>query len=477
MKNILTVVFLISCLLAFSFTLEAKREVGWVVGKHKGWVVKRFKNGLPAKVDAKLHMKLYPGDKLYRTTAVDRILVDFLPYAEVERLSKNTLVIVFNPPENKENIFTKIGKFFGLVQVDFYDTSAASKGLSEEFYLPGENATVIPGQKICFHSRDKSKEVVVKEWRGKEIFRKKITGKSICLLPKTVGIVQDKVYTWAVVNGAEVFYRSMIKLLDRETGRVIGKDLERIESEAISDERKKIKKAAYLQLMSDMYPGQVNLYWLSYRFLKDINSDNEEVKETAETLMKRCVEYFKQGITELDFGMLNSPGCIVTIELERDGEKKYVSPNFSFYEDDGFSIHFQTNFKGYAVILYEDKEENILVFPSKNNGCDVGAKTNNHTIQYEFYGAPCKERYIFILSKNPIKEMKQLQQLLVRQKPGKSSNIEQKKLLRRLIRRVYKEGRELDVKFFGTKAVTSLPGKELSGITWFKIALRNLGKR
>ena len=121
-----------------------------------------------------------------------------------------------------------------------------------------------------------------------------------------------------------------------------------------------------------------------------------------------------------DFEILkSSPDCFVTIEWKKGQERRFVNPDFSFYEkpEYGFRIHFQTNFNGYAVILYEDekKGEHQLVFPFENSEYDVKPNVNRHTIEYEFYDGPCKDKYIFLLSKRPIVEIEKLQRFLDKQ--------------------------------------------------------------
>jgi hypothetical protein len=483
MKHMSKLPVLIFLVIIFSVSLEAQEAVAWIVGGHEKCIVERTVKGSLKKLNAEHKMKLYPGDKLLKPGKIDSVLVDSRPYAKAVRQSDGSLVIIFEPPErmNKENFLEKIGEFLGLVKVNFYEPSGASRGI-DWIDLPGENATVIPGQKIPFSSRGIGKEILFKTIQGKEISRKNIEKNQQSLTPEEIGLVPSDIYIWEIVKESKILYRASMKLLSKNVGNLIGNDLKQIDSEKISEDEKNLKKAAYLQMMSDLYSTEINLYWLSYRFIIEIGDQNKEIKEQAETLLNRCFNHFNRGISENDFEILeSSPGCLVTIEWKKGQERRFVNPGFSFYEDDGFRIHFQTNFKGYAVILYEDEEkgDSHLVFPFENTGYDVKPKEARYTNEYEFYGGPCQEKYMFILSQKPIKEMEQLQRLLEKQKQEtiNQSNSEQKKLLYNLFKRIKKQGKELKVESMGTKAYVKTSEKDLAGMAWFRLYLKNMGKK
>jgi hypothetical protein len=501
MKNMSKLPILMIFAIIFSLSLAAREAVAWIVGGHEKCTIERTVKGSLKKLNAVHKMKLYPGDKILKPGKINSVQVDYRPYAQAVKKSDGSLVIVFEPPGrvNKENFLEKIGKFLGLVKVNFYEKYGASRGM-DWIDPPGENATVIPGQKIAFSYRFIGKEILFKTLRGKEISRKKVEKDQLSLTPEEIGLVPSGIYIWeplgerglyaAQTNGVgfhsvpgkgAASYRYTMKLLSKKDGDLIGNDLKKIDSERISKDEKELKKAAYLQMMSDLYPTEINLYWLSYRFLLEIGDQNKGIKDLADTLQNRCFNHFNRGISGIDFEILkSSPGCFVTIEWKNDQERRFVNPDFPFHEDDGFRIHFQTNFNGYAVILYEDekKGEHQLVFPFNSNGYAVKPNVNMQTIEYEFYGGPCKEKYIFILSKRPIEEIEKLKHLLHKQNQEtiNQSNPEQKKLLDGLLKRAQKQGKKLKVESIGTKAYVTTSEKDLAGIAWFSLYLKNMGE-
>ena len=95
------------------------------------------------------------------------------------------------------------------------------------------------------------------------------------------------------------------------------------------------------------------------------------------------------------------------------------------------------------------------VFPVPGGGRYIQPKIDRYSLECEFDENAGDENFIFILSKTPIKEMEQPQ---------------------RLMSRARQQGKKLNVEFIGTKAYVTSSQKDLEGITWFKLALKNMGK-
>jgi hypothetical protein len=457
-----------------------QKTVAWIVGGHQGCMVTRIENGILKKYDAELDMKLYPGDRVYKQDDIKSVKFDFMPYAGKKIESKSGLIIVFNPPNKKESIIAKFGKFFGLVKVKFKEIRGGSRTLEEMGTGPLENATLIADRKIYFGNYFKGKTVVFKELAGKEVFRKSL-GDDPVLIPGKAGLFRGKTYMWEIRRGETLHYWSLIRVLSKKDESAVKEALKQIDTEKISADEKIVKKAAYLQFVSDLYPDQIDLYWLSYHILISAYLKEDEAIDVSDVLLGRCFEHFNGGITPADFAVLDAPGCLLTVELKRAGEKRFVSPGFLFHEDDAFRLHFQTNFSGYAVILYEDEEkgEYQLVFPFKDSGYRVKSKVERYTREYEFYGGPCIEKYILIFSKNSIKEIDELYRRQGKRKELAITELNpwQKKLLGDLAGRVQNKGKELKVEFIGTKTYVTTSGKNLNGIVWFRLELKNMGKK
>ena len=60
-----------------------------------------------------------------------------------------------------------------------------------------------------------------------------------------------------------------VRLLGKEMIQQVTADLKEIEGEESGEAEKTIRKSTYLQFMSDSYPKEIDLYWLSYQLLSE----------------------------------------------------------------------------------------------------------------------------------------------------------------------------------------------------------------
>lgn len=271
-----------------------KKTAAWIVGGDKGCTVARVEDGILKKYGAKPGMKLYPGDELYKKDNIKSVKFDFLSYAGVKIKNKSRLIIVINPPENKESIVKDIGKFLGLLKMKFKEIRGGTRDPGKIGTGPLKNATLIADREIYFGSYLKGKTIVFKELHGKEVFRKTL-GDNPVLIPGKAGLVWGKTYTWEIRRGETLHERLLIRVLSRENEAFVKKALQQIDSVTISADEKIVKKAAYLQFVSDLYPGQIDMYWLSFHILNsNMNKLREdEAIDMSDVLLDRCFEHFK----------------------------------------------------------------------------------------------------------------------------------------------------------------------------------------
>jgi hypothetical protein len=145
---------------------------------------------------------------------------------------------------------------------------------------PGNNATLLPGQKVTFTSESgDGTDIVFRDSKGVEVFRKNLKDQYIVeLSPEEIGMKPEELYTWAV-SGSRSGRQYKMRLLSPETTRLVNEDLNEIEKEASSDAEKRINQGTYLQFMSDSYAGDIDLYWLSYRLMEGIEETKNLTKD------------------------------------------------------------------------------------------------------------------------------------------------------------------------------------------------------
>jgi hypothetical protein len=109
-----------------------------------------------------------------------------------------------------------------------------------------------------------------------------------------MGARQGESYTVRFTGGTGT-RESVISLLDESLAMEVLKGLEYIDREKASKSDRELKKAVYLQLITDAYPEKMDLYWLGDQVSreKDLQLTGEQ-EETAAALRRRYVDHFRK---------------------------------------------------------------------------------------------------------------------------------------------------------------------------------------
>ena len=233
---------------------------------------------------------LYKGDQI--TGDIAYIKFDFAPYADFYS-NGQAYVIMHNPPSGLEGIVQSAidtaGSFWNNVETV---VSGASRGSSEDFNLnpqPGFEVTLFLNQSVRFAwDGDDHNIFSIKDHKGNKIFEKKITGLSyIEIIPNAIKLNAGQSYIWNLDGGYQDY---KFTILDERTENIILSKLAEFDTENISTEEKVLKKAVYLQLISDIYSDKLDLYWLSTQWLTALNTKTKKVEELKYLLLKKCVQ-------------------------------------------------------------------------------------------------------------------------------------------------------------------------------------------
>jgi len=159
--------------------------------------------------------------------------------------------------------------------------------IPEQYPRPGYTATLLSGEKTMFAwGRESFGNLVIINEKEKEVYRRNVVGrKNIELSVEEIGLKSGEQSRWRV-DGMENQFK--IRLLDEKTTQEIKAGLEKISADAMNVNDALLRKAAYLQLISDMYSERIDLYWLSYQLL--LQGENWGEDQSAYQLKRR----FKQ---------------------------------------------------------------------------------------------------------------------------------------------------------------------------------------
>ncbi len=265
------IVFLVILMSWITFNVFAKKPCGKLLGGFdENCVVVRNEDQKEQK--AVVMMDLYPYDLIIQQNSVQKIILSLSPFARRNEIHQNAIWIVYDPPENKnqapkfpswlKNLKRAIRTKYFAVTKEAIDEKV---DITKMYPKPGRRASLFPGESIlfCWESR-LAKSFVVKDHNGSEVFRKKINSEtSLELNVKDIGINPFLTYHWGIevegIVGIRTDYE--IKLLDNDIMDMVGRNFGAIEKEKINPLCMLLRKAAYLQFISDNYRGNVDLYW------------------------------------------------------------------------------------------------------------------------------------------------------------------------------------------------------------------------
>ena|GEM_PF-5502201 len=155
---------------------------------------------------------------------------------------------------------------------------------------PGFDVTLLLNQEVRFAWSTKApKNFVIKDDKGKIIFKEKIGAKnSLDIAPSKAKLKTGQKYFWSVDDNLNTFE---FTVLDEQTEKELLDKLAEIDSEYSSPEERVIRKALYVQLLSDDSKYGCDLYWLSAQWLSEISPTDDKLKKDKYDLLERCEQH------------------------------------------------------------------------------------------------------------------------------------------------------------------------------------------
>lgn len=236
---------------------------------------------------------LYSGDIVVRKPTFKALSIKWAPYASPEWMSETTRKIVFQPPQVKKGFTHSVKEWLGFVTSGLDVSVTASRG-EEQAGLPGKlaqpnrGATLLAGQKTTFLYPSVNRGYLVcHDAKGQEVFRRNYGEDArLELSPEDMGMSAGRTYSCGM-NSMLYSRRFELKLLPADIAALVKADLAMLENDSPDDNKKFLRKAFYLQFISQTYPREINLYWLSYMMLEriaDYSKFNESEKLMVEHL-------------------------------------------------------------------------------------------------------------------------------------------------------------------------------------------------
>ena len=250
-------------------------------------------------------MALYAGDRIVQKSGVKEIVIKCSPFTSVIKLDETTLQVVYRPPSEKRAVLKKLKSFLGFEKDNHERKIAGTRAIISEgsdvfFPQPGYWATVMPGEPINFSwDRKGIKTIFFKDSSGVEVFSKTLGEKtSIDLTPQEIKMKPAEIYYWEIeIQGvprtSETF---SLRLLENELAELVASDLMKLAEEKLVPTEQNLRVAAYCQFISDTYPHEVDLYWKSFKLLKELDKTGLSAEENnlCQILRDRYVQHVQE---------------------------------------------------------------------------------------------------------------------------------------------------------------------------------------
>lgn len=233
---------------------------------------------------------LLPGDIIESRALGDRVQVHLDPYAELTRISAKQVKVLYKPPRVDKGMFGVVTGYFQSF-FQHIDDSSRKEVVTYSLRLMPRASTMLSSYPLDFFvnimEEGPDKEtLVVEDLEGNMVLKKEIQrNSSLKMLPQDIGMKRGASYVWRFSGRTFV-----IRLLDEDMEKMVLSDLNAIDARIKTGQAgaatNMLEKAAYCQILSDMYPEKFELYWLSYQMLPTDSIDLSDAQRTQASLIR-----------------------------------------------------------------------------------------------------------------------------------------------------------------------------------------------
>jgi hypothetical protein len=240
--------------------------------------------------------ELFIGDTVKKKPSVKSLKIKWAPYVKGAERGQTYLEVVASKPETlKGSSLTGAMKQYvnDFVRTPAYGTTTAATRDPKTRFT--SFATLLYDHPWKISKSGEDRFVSILDSRGKKVWGTQVKGGEELLVdPKGMPLNPTEKYT-LIIEGTGQRMASTMTLMDEMLQNEVKKgftDIER-ENSAVSDLI--IKKVAYCQLISDVYPDKIDLYWLGNQLLEEHPLPaSEDQKEVVERLKQRYLNHLRK---------------------------------------------------------------------------------------------------------------------------------------------------------------------------------------
>jgi hypothetical protein len=230
-----------------------------------------MRNNAPVPLESEI-IRLFQNDIIYSRDA-KKIIINWAPYAHSKFINDSEIVASVVSRNDSKNMLSKIGNaiasYLGFIKEDFYSTSAAQRNI----YLTkfsDSSLFVVDFLPIIFTCSN-CKTFTVYDFDHKKLFTEELKGEnSFEFIAQKRNLKHNSIYYWKILDNYDG-REGEFKIIDNKFQKKIRSDFSAIDKLTINISERNIKKALYLQMLSEIYYNDLDLYWISYQMIQNIN--------------------------------------------------------------------------------------------------------------------------------------------------------------------------------------------------------------
>ena len=278
---------LLGCLLVLAVTAGAQSHIGIMLSGHED-NCQITHNGKAYDCDDR--RQIYLGDTIRKKPSMKVLKIKWAPYVRGVQRSETLLEAAVDRPETlKGKTYAGAAKRYlqDFVKPEEYNvTSAVTRGPKYRHGLP-ERASLIQGFPVLISPEGMNIDAItILAADGKKVFDTPVQGGGLIVLaPERLPLAPGQTYS-VQLRGEGSVRTFTAALLDRPMEDEVLQGLADIDGEKLSGGEAVVRKAAYLQMISDLYPATLDLYWLSFQLLRDSRATLSREQEEAATALR-----------------------------------------------------------------------------------------------------------------------------------------------------------------------------------------------
>ena len=301
---------------AFSFVLSAilcmlligessaQNFVGIILqGNDKGCTITRQGESRPCST-----RHLFLGDIIEQKTSLTVLKIKWAPNVSGKEIDKTHLEVVLTKQQalKSAEYINKVGEFVKNfikpaehASISASARSAAPQAICETVLrerienLPSRGTLMMDIPIVLSWQNSKIDKLIITDAGAEKVFEKNVRNQGeISFSAAEAGLKRGNTYFWRF-DDRDLTEGHTLSVLSKQPEYEILDGLANIDAEEGIAYEKMIRKAAFLQMISDSYPDMIDLYWLSLQLLPKISVNDPDAK-TVCGLKLRYIRHFSE---------------------------------------------------------------------------------------------------------------------------------------------------------------------------------------